>query len=55
MFTYLIIEEGPKVQILYGSNVIDESGPWASLPEAINWAESYVNAKNSGLEEPKIA
>lgn len=55
MFTYLIIEEGPKVQILYGENVIDESGPWESLPAAINWAESYVNSRNAGLVEPLIS
>jgi hypothetical protein len=42
------------VQILHGENVIDESGPWESLPAAINWADQYVNAKNSGLIEPYI-
>jgi hypothetical protein len=54
MFTYLIIEDGPLVQILHGENVIDESGPWESLSAAINWADQYVNAKNSGLIEPYI-
>jgi hypothetical protein len=54
MFKYIIIEEGPLVQILHGENVIDETGPWESLSSAINWAESYVNAKNSGLVEPQI-
>lgn len=52
MFSYIIIEEGPYVQILHGTNVIDECGPWESLPAAINWAESYVGLKNSGITEP---
>jgi hypothetical protein len=54
MFSYKIVEtpKGPHVQILYGDNVIDESGPWESLVSVINWAESYVNLKNSGIEEP---
>lgn len=55
MFKYIIIEEGPYVQILHGENIIDESGPWESLTAAIHWAESYVSAKNSGIEEPNIA
>lgn len=54
MFSYVIIEEGPMVQILHGDNVIDESGPWESLSAAINWATQYVNAKNVGLVEPFI-
>jgi hypothetical protein len=55
MFKYLILEEGPLVQILHGTNVIDESGPWESLTAAINWAEDYVKMKNLGIEEPNIA
>jgi hypothetical protein len=55
MFKYIIIEEGPFVQILHEDNVIDESGPWESLPAAIHWAEAYVALKNSGIEEPNIA
>ena len=54
MFKYIIIEEGPLVHILHGENVIDETGPWESLSAAVSWAESYVNAKNSGLIEPQI-
>lgn len=54
MFSYVIIEEGPMVQILHGTNVIDESGPWESLTAAIHWADQYVIAKNSGLIEPVI-
>jgi hypothetical protein len=52
MFSYIIVEEGPYVQILHGTNVIDESGPWESLVAAINWAEAYVGLKNSGIQEP---
>lgn len=55
MFKYIIIEEGPFVQILHGENIIDESGPWESLPAAVHWAEAYVNMRNSGIEEPQIA
>lgn len=55
MFKYVIIENGPLVQILDGDNVIDESGPWESLPAAIQWADAYVSAKNSGLVEPDIS
>lgn len=54
MFSYVIIPEGPMVQILHGDNVIDESGPWESLSAAIAWADEYVAAKNSGLVEPTI-
>lgn len=54
MFKYVIVPEGPYVQILQNENVIDECGPWESLSSATHWAESYVNFKNSGLEEPKI-
>lgn len=54
MFRYIIIEDGPRVQILYGNNVIDECGPWESLTAAIHWADSYVNLKNSGIQEPII-
>jgi hypothetical protein len=51
---YVIVEEGPMVQIVDGDNVVDESGPWESLVAAINWAETYVSEKNSGLVEPYI-
>ena len=54
MFSYLIVEDGPYVQILHGNNVIDESGPWESLSAAINWADSYVGMKNAGIEEPQV-
>jgi hypothetical protein len=54
MFSYIIVEEGPLVQILYGDNVIDESGPWESLSAAVHWADLYVNMKNSGIEEPQV-
>lgn len=56
MFSYKIIEQesGPLVQILYGINVIDECGPWDSLVSAIEWASSYVDAKNNGLQEPAV-
>lgn len=56
MFSYEIIEQpsGPLVQILYGTNVIDECGPWESLTAAINWASEYVSAKNDGLQEPNV-
>ncbi len=55
MFSYTIItENGPLVQILYGDNVIDESGPWESLESATNWASAYVNKLNSGAVEPQL-
>jgi hypothetical protein len=56
MFSYKITETeaGPLVQIFYGINIIDECGPWESLPAAIDWADAYVSAKNSGLQEPYI-
>jgi hypothetical protein len=54
MFSYVILEDGPTVQILSHSNVIDESGPWESLNAAIDWAQSYVDFKNSGGQEPQI-
>jgi len=54
MFSYKIILQGPMVQILHGSNVIDECGPWESLVSAIEWAETYVAEKNAGLIEPYI-
>ena len=56
MFYYKILEgtRGPLVQILYGSNVIDECGPWESLGSAVEWAEDYVAAKNAGLVEPRL-
>lgn len=52
MFSYVIVEDGPYVQILHDVNVIDESGPWESLSAAINWAEAYVAMKNAGIQEP---
>lgn len=53
MFKYIILKKPePFVQILYGNNVIDETGPWESLTAAIYWAEAYVYAKNQGIEEP---
>ena len=57
MFSYLIVNDnprGPLVQILYGTNVIDESGPWESIESATTWAEAYVGLKNSGQQEPQI-
>lgn len=56
MFSYKIfeVERGPVVQILQGTNVIDECGPWESLGSAVNWAKEYVDAKNNGLVEPRI-
>lgn len=53
MFSYVIIQEPLLVQILYGDNVIDESGPWESIASATIWAEAYVGLKNAGLEEPE--
>lgn len=54
MFSYLIIEEPVMVQILYGDNVIDESGPWESTASAANWAAAYVAKMNAGIPEPQI-
>jgi len=55
MFSYAIVEEpNVLVQILYGDNVIDESGPWESLPSAINWASAYVNKLNAGIPDPVV-
>ena len=54
MFTYVVIPDGPLVQILLYDNVIDESGPWESLEAAINWAEAYVARKNAGVPEPQL-
>ena len=55
MFSYVIIEEpNVLVQILYGTNVIDESGPWESLSSGINWASAYVNKLNAGIPDPVI-
>ena len=54
MFSYIIIKDGPLVQILQDKNVVDECGPWDSLTSAIHWAESYVAFKNSGKDEPNI-
>ena len=55
MFSYIIIEEGPMVQILHGDNVIDECGPWESLTAAINWAISYVNLKNANWAQAYVS
>lgn len=57
MFSYKIITDdprGPYVEIFHSDNVFDVSGPWESLVSAINWAEAYVQAKNSGYQEPYI-
>jgi len=54
MFSYKIILEGPAVEILYGENVFDVSGPWESLTSAITWADAYVELKNLGTQEPFI-
>ena len=54
MFSYHIVPEQLLVQILYGENVIDESGPWESLESATNWAIAYVNKLNSGVPEPQL-
>jgi hypothetical protein len=54
MFSYYIVHESLLVQILYGDNVIDESGPWESLSSAMNWAEAYVAKMNAGIPEPVI-
>lgn len=53
MFSYVIVEEPLLVQILYGNNVIDESGPWESIASATIWAEAYVGKKNAGISEPE--
>lgn len=54
MFSYRIIPEGPYVEVLYGDNVFDVSGPWESLTAAAQWAEAYVQRRNAGIEEPDI-
>ncbi len=54
MHTYRLIEPGPYIQILYGANVIDESGPWESIASATEWAKSYVDFKNSDGTEPVL-
>lgn len=54
MFSYILIENGPYIQILHGDNIIDESGPWESIESAVHWAEAYVGKKNAGIEEPYI-
>lgn len=53
MFSYIIIQEPLLVQILYGDNIIDESGPWESIVSATKWAEAYVGLKNAGIQEPE--
>jgi hypothetical protein len=54
MFSYYIVHESLLVQILYGDNVIDESGPWESLESASQWAEAYVAKMNVGIPDPSI-
>jgi hypothetical protein len=57
MFSYVLINDnprGPLVQILYGNNIIDESGPWESIESATTWAESYVSMKNANQSEPQV-
>jgi len=54
MFSYRIITEGPYVEVLYGDNVFDVCGPWDTLTAAINWADAYVQRRNSNIEEPYI-
>ncbi len=57
MFSYMIVNDnprGPLVQILYGNNVIDESGPWESIESATTWAQAYVNMKNANQSEPQV-
>jgi len=51
VYTYLLIEDGPFVHILYDGLVIDEVGPWDSVDSASHWAESYVNRKNAGIPD----
>lgn len=53
MFSYIITDD-LLVQILYGDNVIDESGPWESVSSAANWAAAYVAKMNAGIPEPQI-
>jgi len=55
MFSYKILEtpNGPLAQIIYEDNVFDECGPWESLTACIEWADSYVQARNNGTEEPQ--
>jgi hypothetical protein len=57
MFSYKILEteRGPIAQILYGTNIIDECGPWENLTACIEWADGYVTAKNGGIQEPNIS
>lgn len=57
MFSYKIITDnpaGPYVEIEHKGNTFDVSGPWESLPSAIQWADAYVQMKNSGVQEPSI-
>lgn len=42
------------VQILYGTNVFDECGPWVDEASAVEWASSYVNSKKNGEIEPVL-
>jgi hypothetical protein len=57
MFSYKILEteRGPIAQILHGTNIIDECGPWENLTACIEWADGYVTAKNGGIQEPYIS
>jgi hypothetical protein len=54
MHTYLLIEPELHIQILFGTNVIDESGPWESIASATEWAQAYVDFKNSDKIEPVL-
>lgn len=57
MFSYKIMDgtRGPIVQILDGSNVIDECGPWESEASALEWAKSFTDFKESGGQEPQLS
>lgn len=54
MFSYLVTENPVMVQIMYGDNVIDESGPWESTNSAATWASAYVEKMNAGIPEPLV-
>lgn len=56
MFSYKIIDSdrGPFVQIFSNTTMFDECGPWESYASAIEWAQSYVNFKQYGGEEPTL-
>lgn len=56
MFSYKIIDSdrGPFVQVFSGATMFDECGPWESNASAIEWAQSYVNFKTNGGDEPVL-